>query len=64
MFLISWLTRVGIAVGVVFLMTVKPGAVAAVIAILIAAAAAAALGVALLKVRRTPGGDGRAGQVA
>jgi hypothetical protein len=67
MFLISWLTRVGLAVGVVFLMTVKPGAVTAVIAILIAAAAGAALGVALLKVRRTPGSDGRderEGQVA
>jgi hypothetical protein len=67
MFLISWLTRVGIALGVVFLMTVKPGAVAAALAILIAAAAGAALGVALLTARRTPGSDGRderEGQVA
>src|SRR5260370_16457814 len=29
LFLISWLTRVGIALGVIFLMTVKPGAVVA-----------------------------------
>jgi hypothetical protein len=47
MFLTSWLTRVGIALGIVFLMTVKPGAAAAVIAIVLAAAAAAALGLAL-----------------
>ena len=67
MFLMSWLTRVGIALGIVFLMTVKPGAAAAVITILLAAAAAAALGLALSKVRRTPGPDGRHepdGQVA
>jgi hypothetical protein len=67
MFLISWLTRVGIALGVVFLMTLKPGAVAALLAILITAAAGAALGVALSKVRGTPGADGRhdrEGQVA
>src|ERR1700716_4263530 len=37
-FLVSWLTRVGIALGVVFLMTVKPGAVAAVLAVLVGAA--------------------------
>jgi hypothetical protein len=59
MFQISWLTRVGIALGVVFLMAVKPGAVAAVLAILIAAAAGAALGTALSTARRT-----REGQVA
>src|SRR5260370_41782554 len=29
LFLLSWLTRVGIALGVIFLMTVKPGAVVA-----------------------------------
>jgi hypothetical protein len=58
-FLVSWLTRVGIALGVVFLMTVKPGAVAAVLAILLAAAAGAVLGVALPKVRRTPRADRR-----
>jgi hypothetical protein len=59
MFLVSWMTRVGIALGVVFLMTVKPGAVAAVLAVLIAAAAGAALGVALARMRRTPGSHGR-----
>lgn len=52
MFLISWMTRVGIALGVVFLMTVKPGAVVAVLTILIAAAVGAALGVALSRTRR------------
>jgi hypothetical protein len=45
-FLISWLTRVGIALGIVFLMTVKPAAAAAVLAMLLAAAVGAALGVA------------------
>jgi hypothetical protein len=59
MFLISWMTRVGIAVGVIFLMTVKPGAVAAVVAILIAAAAGAALGVGLSRVRGLPGTEGQ-----
>jgi hypothetical protein len=66
LFLISWLTRVGLALGVVFLMTVKPGAFGAVFAILIAAAAGAALGIGLSK-RRTPSADGgheREGQVA
>ena len=58
-FQISWLTRVGIALGVVFLMAVKPGTVAAVLAILIAAVAGAALGTALSTTRRT-----REGQVA
>ena len=46
-FLISWLTRVGMALGVVFLMTIKPGAGAAVIAILLGAAAGAALSLVL-----------------
>src|ERR1700680_2125374 len=59
MFLISWLTRVESALGVVFLMTVKPGAIAAVLAILIAAAVGAALGIALSKMRGTPGTGGR-----
>jgi hypothetical protein len=59
MFLISWMTRVGIAVGVIFLMTVKPGAVAAVLAILIAAAAGAALGVGLTRVRRLARTEGQ-----
>jgi hypothetical protein len=64
-FLVSWFTRVGIALGVVFLMTVKPGAVPAVLAILIAAAAGAALGIGLPKVRRKPRtGDEPGGQVA
>jgi hypothetical protein len=45
-FLISWLTRVGIALGIVFLMTVKPAAAAAVLAMLLAAAVGAALGAA------------------
>jgi hypothetical protein len=67
MFLISWLTRVGVALGVVLLMTVKPGAVVAVAAIALAAAAGAALGVLMSKTRQTPGSDGRherEGQVA
>jgi len=51
-FLISWSTRVGTALGVVFLMTVKPGAAAAVIAVLLAAAAGAALAVLLGVARR------------
>ena len=66
-FLISWLTRVGIALGVIFLMTVKPGAVVAVAAILVAAAAGAGLGIALSKMRRTLGAGARherEGQVA
>jgi hypothetical protein len=66
-FLISWLTRVGIALGVVFLMTVKPGAVAAVLAILMAAAVGAAPGIALSRMRRTRGTEARSereGQVA
>jgi len=67
LFLISWLTRVGLAMGVVFLMTVKPGVVAAVLGILIAASAGGGLGIALSLVRRTPRTDGqheREGQVA
>jgi hypothetical protein len=59
MFLISWLIRVGIALGVIYLMTVKPGAVAAVAAILIGAAAGAVLGIAVSKMHRTPRTDGR-----
>jgi hypothetical protein len=53
-FLISWLTRVGMAVGVIFLMTVKPGAVEAVLAMLIATAVGAALGMILSGVRQAP----------
>jgi hypothetical protein len=66
-FLISWSTRVGLATGVIFLMTVKPGAVVAVLAILVAAVAGAALGVALSKMRQTAGAGERherEGQVA
>jgi hypothetical protein len=66
-FLISWLTRVGIAFGVIFLMTVKPGAVASVSAVVLAAAAGAALGAGLSRMRRTPAIDERhkgEGQVA
>jgi hypothetical protein len=51
-FLISWTTRVGIVLGVVFLMTVKPGTAGAVVAMVVAAAAGAALGVALSRMRR------------
>jgi hypothetical protein len=67
MFLISWLARVGIALGVIFLMTVKPGAVVAVAAILVAATVGAVLGMALSRMRRTPGAGERherEGQVA
>jgi hypothetical protein len=59
MFRISWLTRVGIALGVIFLMAVKPGTVAAALAILISAAAGAALGTGVSTARRT-----REGQIA
>ena len=52
-FFISWLTRVGMAIGVIFLMTVKPGAVGAVLAILIATAAGAALGMVLSRARQS-----------
>jgi hypothetical protein len=62
LFLVSWMTRVGVALGVVFLMTVKPGAVASAVAIVLAAAAGAALGVGLSRARRTPAA--REGQVA
>ena len=51
-FMISWLTRVGIALGVVFLMTVKPGAAVALLAILLAAVAGLTLGVVLGAARR------------
>jgi hypothetical protein len=52
MFLISWSTRAGIALGVVFLMTVKPGAILALLTILLAAAAGAALAMVLGAARR------------
>jgi hypothetical protein len=50
MFLISWTTRVGIAMGVVFLMNFKPPVLAAVSTIVLATAAGAALGAALSRV--------------
>jgi hypothetical protein len=46
-FLVSWLTRVGIALGVIFLMTVKPGALGSVLAVVIAAGAGIAVGFGL-----------------
>ncbi len=58
-FQISWSTRVGLALGVVFLMAVKPGTVAAVLTVLVTAAEGAPLGTAMLTARRT-----RDGQVA
>jgi hypothetical protein len=66
LFLVSWVTRFGIALGVIFLMTVKPGALVAVSAVVVAAAAGVALGVALGK-RGGKGTDGpytREGQLA
>lgn len=65
-FLVSWLTRVGIALGVIFLMTVKPGAFMAVSAIVVAAVVGAALGVALTQRsnRRADGPYAREGEVA
>lgn len=46
-FVVSWMARVGIAVGVVFLMTNKPDLLWAVLAVLVAAAVGAALGALL-----------------
>jgi hypothetical protein len=46
-FLISWLTRLSIAVGIVFLMTNKPDLLPALLAIAVAAAIGAVAGVAL-----------------
>ncbi|HEY4747954.1 MAG TPA: hypothetical protein VIH38_10320, partial [Steroidobacteraceae bacterium] len=59
LFFVSWLTRVGIALGVIFLMTVKPGALGSVIAVVIAAGAGMAVGVGLVA-----GRFNREGQVA
>jgi hypothetical protein len=64
-FLISWLTRLAIAVGIVFLMTNKPDLLASVLAIVIAAAIGAGAGVALSRTATTatvigqPGGEPR-----
>jgi hypothetical protein len=60
LFVISWITRLGIAMGVIFLMTVKPGGIAAVLVVLIAAAAGAALGLAVSKRRQMPDTKGQA----
>ena len=59
LFFVSWLTRVGIALGVIFLMTVKPGALGSVIVVVIAAGAGMAVGVGLVA-----GRFNREGQVA
>jgi hypothetical protein len=56
-FLVSWLTRVGIALGVTFLMTVKPGALGSVLVIVIAAGAGVAVGVGLSAGRFSRGGQ-------
>jgi hypothetical protein len=53
-FLISWLTRLGIAVGIVFVMTNKPDLLASVLAIVVAAAIGAGVGVTLSRTA-TPG---------
>ena len=50
---ISWLARVGIALGVVFDMTVKPDAVASVIAVVVAMAAGAAVALLVRREVRT-----------
>ena len=59
-FLVSWFTRVGVAMGIVFLMTLKPGALAAAFAVALGAAVGAALGITLSRRSR----DGREVQVA
>ena len=46
-FVISWFTRAGLALGVIFLMTVKPDLAGAAIAIVVAAAAGVGLGLAV-----------------
>jgi hypothetical protein len=57
LFLVSWLTRVGIALGVIFLMTVKPGGLGSVIAVVLAAGAGMAVGVGLSAGRFSRGGQ-------
>ena len=49
---VSWLARAGIAVGVVFDMTVKPDLLVSILAVVIATAAAAALGRPALRALR------------
>jgi hypothetical protein len=48
-FLISWVTRLSIAVGIVFLMTNKPDLLAALLSVLITAAVGVAAGVAMTR---------------
>jgi hypothetical protein len=48
---VSWLVRVGMALGVVFVMTVKPAAVVAVAVVVIGGIAAGAAGVATKQVK-------------
>jgi hypothetical protein len=48
-FVISWLTRLSLAVGVVFLMTNKPDLLAALVCVVVAAAIGVAAGVALTR---------------
>jgi hypothetical protein len=52
-FVISWLTRLSIAVGIVFLMTNKPDLLAALLCIVVTAAIGVAAGVALTRGGRT-----------
>jgi hypothetical protein len=55
--LASWLGRVGVALGVVFLMTLKPDAALAVATIVVAAAAGVGVSLPLWRRLRTPGSD-------
>jgi hypothetical protein len=50
-FVISWCTRAGLALGVIFLMTVKPDAAASAISISVAAGAGGAVALAVTKAR-------------
>jgi hypothetical protein len=59
LFVISWVIRVGIALGVVFLMSVKPDAVGSVLAIALGGGIGAGLGVGLSKAIRGSGSNGR-----
>jgi hypothetical protein len=60
-FVVSWLTRLSIAVGIVFLMTTKPDLVAALLCILVTAAIGVAAGVALSRRTRPAAVVGRPG---
>jgi hypothetical protein len=65
-FVVSWMARISIAIGIVYLMTNKPGLVAALLSVLVAAAIGVAAGVMLSR-RPSPaivaGHPGGAGQV-